>query len=429
MAVKNYIRIKDIMEQLDCSQRIVERWIASGQLKSEKINGVHQITQKELKIFIAEQEKINLGKTKRLVGKTLFGEDFDYLNTPKKSSKQKQDDINWVDISNAWEKPGNSKLTSVDLFCGAGGITKGFELAGFNNICGLDWFKEAGMTYRKNFNHAHVEGDISSPDKKQELYDKVRKGLKGKTLNVIAGGFPCQGFSMSGNRVVDDPRNSLYREMLEIVNELQPEFVVMENVKGLRSMLKGKVEQKIIEDYQAAGYEVNVTILMAANYSTPQKRERIIFICNRVGKKNFHPEPFLNPAEFVTTREAIQDIMDLEDSVEFNHVRTKHKPEMAERLLAIPEGKSLYANYSDSWKKCPWDEASCTIKENHGGVNVHPKRGRVLTAREMARIQSFPDDFIFEGPKSKQLIQLGNAVPPYLAKAIGLAIRKSYDEI
>ena len=100
---------------------------------------------------------------------------------------------------------------------------------------------------------------------------------------------------------------------------------------------------------------------------------------------------------------------------------------MVERLLAIPEGKSLYPNYSDSWKKCPWDEPSCTIKENHGGVNVHPKKGRVLTAREMARIQSFPDDFIFEGSKGKQLIQLGNAVPPFLAKAIGLAIRKSYN--
>jgi DNA (cytosine-5)-methyltransferase 1 len=102
---------------------------------------------------------------------------------------------------------------------------------------------------------------------------------------------------------------------------------------------------------------------------------------------------------------------------------------MAERMLQLEEGKSLYKGYSDAWKKCPWDEASCTIKENHGGVNVHPKLPRVLTAREMARIQSFPDDFIFEGPKNKQLVQLGNAVPPLLSKAIGLAIRKSYDLI
>lgn len=102
---------------------------------------------------------------------------------------------------------------------------------------------------------------------------------------------------------------------------------------------------------------------------------------------------------------------------------------MAARIAMTPEGKSLYDGYSDAWKKCPWNEASCTIKENHGGVNLHPKLPRVLTAREMARLQSFPDNFIFEGPKSKQLVQIGNAVPPRLAKAIGLAIRKAKGEI
>ena len=95
---------------------------------------------------------------------------------------------------------------------------------------------------------------------------------------------------------------------------------------------------------------------------------------------------------------------------------------------AVPEGQSLYKGYSDAWKKCPWDEASCTIKENHGGVNLHPKLPRVLTAREMARLQSFPDDFIFEGKKNKQLVQIGNAVPPLLAKAIGLSIIQSIEE-
>ena len=93
------------------------------------------------------------------------------------------------------------------------------------------------------------------------------------------------------------------------------------------------------------------------------------------------------------------------------------------------EGQSLYKGYSDAWKKCPWNEASCTIKENHGGVNIHPKLPRVFTAREMARLQSFPDDFIFEGPKNKQLVQIGNAVPPLLGKAIGLAVRYSNGDL
>ena len=101
---------------------------------------------------------------------------------------------------------------------------------------------------------------------------------------------------------------------------------------------------------------------------------------------------------------------------------------MPERLAAVPEGSSLYANYSDSWKKCPWDKPSCTVKENHGAVNIHPRRPRVITAREMARLQSFPDDFIFKGNKKWQLVQIGNAVPPLLGKAIGLAVKKALDE-
>ena len=232
---------------------------------------------------------------------------------------------------------------------------------------------------------------------------------------------------MAGNRIVQDPRNSLYKDLLEIVINLKPEFVVCENVVGLRSMLQGKVEEMIINDFKEAGYEMNVTVLRAADYGVPQKRDRVIFIGNKINKKNYHPKTFLTPDKYMTTGDAIKDLMGMEDNIEFNHVQTKHRPDMAERMLALEEGKSLYKGYSDAWKKCPWNEASCTIKENHGGVNVHPKLPRVLTAREMARIQSFPDDFIFEGPKNKQLVQLGNAVPPLLAKAIGLAIRKSYN--
>ena len=217
--------------------------------------------------------------------------------------------------------------------------------------------------------------------------------------------------------------------MLDIVNKLRPEFVICENVKGLRSMLNGGVERKIIQDYKAIGYEMNVTTLCAADYYTPQKRERVIFIGNRIGAKNYHPKPMLTPNEYVTTGQAIADLMNHPEDEAFNHVPTKHKPEMAKRMMELAEGQSLYKGYSDAWKKCPWDEASCTIKENHGGVNIHPKLPRVLTAREMARLQSFPDDFIFEGKKNKQLVQIGNAVPPLLGKAIGLAVRFSNNDL
>ena len=304
-------------------------------------------------------------------------------------------------------------------------MAKGFEMAGFNQICGLDWFKEAGMTYRHNFTHPLIEGDITQSDVKDKFINLVKEKLKGKNLTVLSGGFPCQGFSMSGNRIVEDRRNSLYKDMLEIIKELQPEFIVAENVKGLRSMLKGKVEDKIKDDIRKLGYTVNVTVLNSADYYVPQKRERVIFIANRIGKKNYHPAPLLESDSYITTREAIEDLMELADNPKINHVRTKHNDDMKERLALVPEGKSLYDKYSDSWKKCPWNEASCTIKENHGGVNIHPIQPRVITVREMARLQSFPDTFIFKGSKSKQMVQIGNAVPPFLAKAIALSIKKT----
>jgi DNA (cytosine-5)-methyltransferase 1 len=424
-----FYSISDISEKLNVSQKTIRRHIASGKLISSKIGTSYRIANDALEDFINS----NSLQDDKLIQYDIFGKEI-IINAKGNAKKKKSvnyknnpnDEVNWIEIIEEWDNPNKSELTFVDLFSGAGGITKGLELAGLNGVCGLDWFEAAGKTYRRNFNHPFVEGDIKLDSKKKEFYDTVKEQLNGRQLNVVAGGFPCQGFSMAGNRIVEDPRNSLYKDLLDIVINLKPEFVVCENVVGLRSMLKGKVEEMIIEDFREAGYEMNVTVLRAADYGVPQKRDRVIFIGNRINKKNYHPKPFLSPENYMTTGEAISDLMDLEDIPEFNHVQTKHRPDMAERMLALEEGKSLYKGYSDAWKKCPWNEASCTIKENHGGVNVHPKLPRVLTAREMARIQSFPDDFIFEGPKNKQLVQLGNAVPPLLSKAIGLAIRKSY---
>ena len=416
----NWIGVAEVSEKLGLSLKTVRKHIASGKLESIKNGGVYKVSSNALQQFIenafTESNTVELNPSP--------------ITKPKKNFKNsKNDDVNWVAVADVFTNPKKSKLTFVDLFSGAGGITKGFEMAGLKGICGMDWFDAAGKTYRRNFKHAFIEGDIKSPEKKATFYEAVKKGLNGKPLNIVAGGFPCQGFSMAGNRIVDDPRNSLYKELLEIVTTLQPEFVVCENVVGLRSMLSGRVEEMIINDFAEVGYQINVTVLRAADYGVPQKRDRVIFIGNRIQKINFHPEPIFSPANYVTTGEAIGDLMLLQDDVAFNHVQTKHRPDMAQRMMVLDEGKSLYKGYSDAWKKCPWDEASCTIKENHGGVNIHPKLPRVLTAREMARIQSFPDDFIFEGPKNKQLVQLGNAVPPLLSKAIGLAIRKSYQEI
>lgn len=404
------LRIENVAERLNLSQKSVRRYIHAGKLKSNKIGGVHRVAESELQYFLnlSVYEKGKLNEIE--------------ITYPK---SKKTDLINWMDISDDWDGTTPNEFTSADLFCGAGGMAKGFEMAGFNQVCGLDWFKEAGMTYRENFSHPLIEGDITQREIKDKFINTVKEKLNGKNLTVLSGGFPCQGFSMSGNRIVEDKRNSLYKDMLEIIEELQPEFIVAENVKGLRSMLKGKVEDKIKADIRKLGYVVNVTVLNSADYYVPQKRERIIFIANRIGKKNYHPAPLLESDSYITTKEAIGDLVKLKDDSKFNHVRTNHTDDMKERLAKVPEGKSLYDKYSDSWKKCPWNEASCTIKENHGGVNIHPIEPRVITVREMARLQSFPDSFIFKGTKSKQMVQIGNAVPPLLAKAIALSIKRT----
>lgn len=426
-------RITEVAEIMNMTLKSIRRYVASGELKSTKKNNTYFVTGEDLEAFkkyieLGEQIKRanhiakSFEKTSQL---NLFSSDEECFLSSGKSG----DIVNWIDIDGFWDNPSKSQMTFVDLFCGAGGLSKGLEMSGLKGICGLDFFKEACMTYNRNFHHPCVNGDIKDPSVKSFFYETVKKQLNGERLNIVAGGFPCQGFSMAGNRIVDDPRNSLYKELIEIVQVLQPDFVICENVKGLRTMLNGLVEKKIVSDFESIGYKMNVTTLCAADYYTPQKRERVIFIGNRIGVKNYHPKPILNPKEYITTGQAIGDLMNHPVDPDFNHVPTVHRADMAKRIMETKEGESLYKGYSDAWKKCPWNEPSCTIKENHGGVNLHPKLPRVLTAREMARLQSFPDDFIFEGKKNKQLVQIGNAVPPLLGKAIGLAIRYSFGEI
>lgn len=404
--------LKEVADLLSLSIKSVRRLVASGKIKATKKGGAYRVSKDILENYLSTHP-------------SKMGGTMDEKLSPR-VKKEIAQSVQWIDISDLWFSSSSSSLTFVDLFCGAGGLSKGLEYAGLKGICALDWFKEAGETYSQNFNHPFIFGDITKPETKELFYTSVERELKGRALNIIAGGFPCQGFSMAGHRIVEDPRNSLYKELLEIVRCLQPEFVICENVKGLRSMLKGEVEKKIISDFRQVGYNMNVSTLMAADYYTPQKRERVIFIGNRIGLPNYFPSPLLSPLEYITTGQAIKDLINHPTDPDLNHVPTHHSLEMQKRISLCPEGESLYKGYSDAWKKCPWNAPSCTIKENHGGVNLHPRLPRVLTAREMARLQSFPDDFLFVGTKSKQLVQIGNAVPPLLAKAIGLAIRKAY---
>ena len=409
--------VEEVSLKANKSVKTIRRQIAEGNLKATKVNNKYRISSEDYNNWHKEYKK-------GISHKSIF-DDVNYINEESKK-------VNYIDISKDWLRDGwknkedRNGLNFIDLFSGAGGLSCGLVMAGWTPIGSVEIMEQAVATYKynfvdkKNFDENVESRDIREKSVKEHLYNSV----SGKNIDLIVGGFPCQGFSMAGNRIVTDKRNTLYLDMLEIVNHLRPKVVVMENVPGLRSMLGGKVEEKIINDFEKIGYKINVTILNAADYYTPQTRRRVIFIGNRIGKDNYHPKPILTPDKYITTKEAIADLMDRKPDPLFNHIPTTHSDIMQKKLLAVKEGESLYKNYYDSWKKCPWNKPSCTVKENHGGVNIHPKLPRVLTAREMARLQSFPDDFIFQGSKKWQLTQIGNAVPCFLGKAIGLAVEK-----
>lgn len=418
----DFYTIEEIAVLTGKSIKTVRRHIAAGKLKASKSQNKYRILNADYEAWINSDES---------------DETLDTDTFARGGNAETFDDIvNWTDISKEWKKDGwkdtkqRNGYNFVELFAGAGGLSCGITMAGFKPIASVEIMPEAVETYRYNFGEKKkftetvATRDIRDDVVKQELYDEI-----GDThIHLITGGFPCQGFSMAGNRVITDPRNSLYLEMLKIVEHIQPEFVVCENVEGLRTMMNGKIEQKIIEDYRNIGYEMNVTVLNAADYGVAQTRRRVIFIGNRIGATNYHPAPLVDKEHYKTLGQEIERFMDMPNDPSVNHIITKHSHEMEQRIRECPEGKSLYKGYSDAWKKSPWDKPSCTVKENHGGVNIHPKLPRVLTPRELAALQSFPDDFIFKGNKAKQLVQIGNAVPPLLGKAIGCAVAQSLEE-
>ena len=309
------------------------------------------------------------------------------------------------------------------MFSGAGGMALGFVKAGFQPVMNVEFMPAANNTYNININKKYNKKDIKGPiditieENKKIIIDKLKK----EGVDIITGGFPCQGFSMAGDRVVDDKRNKLYLDLLEIVKVVKPPFIMMENVLGLRTMLEGKVEKKIINDFRNIGYKINLSVLNSADFGVPQNRRRVIFIGNRINKENLFPLPTVEKHK--TSGEILSKKMPKNIN---NHLITNHSYQMIERMSVLKYGESLYKNYSDAWKKLDPNKPSPTIKENHGGTHIHPYEDRVITPREMAMLQSFPNDYIFEGSKAQQMVQIGNAVPPLMAKAIALSIKKSF---
>lgn len=319
----------------------------------------------------------------------------------------------FVDVSQPTK---NVELGALDLFAGAGGISAGFKSAGFDVLAAVELAEVAAETHERNFPETKVFcGDIGefSPSDYLDPED----------VDLVAGGPPCQGFSVAGKRDPNDPRNRLFEQFVRVVRETQPDYFVMENVPGILTMSKGKVAEAILEAFSEAGYPgTSIAILEAADYGVPQFRSRAIFIGNRHGLPNPFPAPTHSPEQYVTIEDAINDLPAWERLPEWNHEWTKHTKDFTARISEVLPGHSLYETFADAYKRQYRGLPSMTVKENHGGSHIHPTLDRCISAREMARLQTFPDDFIFTGGMKKAMWQIGNAVPPVLAEMIGRAL-------
>lgn len=354
------------------------------------------------------------------------------------------------------------KYSVVDLFCGAGGLSKGFLDAGFDVKLGVDFDDAALKTFANNHGNAIAKKlDLFNLDNVVKIKNILNE-LGVEKLDVLIGGPPCQGFSLAGNRIESDERNALYTAMVKTAELLKPRVVLLENVPGMLTLYNGKVKQRIFEDFENLGYTMNVKVLYAPEYGVPQIRKRAFFVGLLKSNEKFtYPEPLLSSDKFITCEDAISDLpplqtdkgniiygeeiqdyftlpktqyqkeMRLRSSKVYNHIGSIPIEKTKKMISLVPEGKN-YKSLPEEYRKLyKYHEAltrydskkpSLTINTGHRS-HFHYKWNRIPTVRESARLQSFPDDFIFFGNKSQQYKQVGNAVPPLLGKAIALKIK------
>ena len=342
-------------------------------------------------------------------------------------------------------------LNALDLFCGCGGLSLGFEKAGINILLGIDAWQDAITTF--NYNHKNSQGlcaDLSTLNPKD-----IELNLNNKTVDLIIGGPPCQGFSVAGKRIINDERNKLYKNFVRFVDYFKPKAFVMENVPNILSIGGGTVRDSIVKDFSDLGYKVVYQVLTASNYGTPQNRRRAVFVGLKNGADFSFPEKSVS--NLTTSFEALSDLPEnsLKDGASYplapncdyqklmrtnstkvyNHEITEHNEKTKQIISLVPDG----GNYKDlpielqqtrkvhiAWTRLNSQKPSFTIDTGHRH-HFHYKWNRIPTVRESARIQSFPDDFIFLGSKTSQYKQVGNAVPPLMAEAIAKKIKETLD--
>jgi DNA (cytosine-5)-methyltransferase 1 len=323
------------------------------------------------------------------------------------------------------------KLRYIDLFSGAGGLALGFENQGFENVFSLDFEKSFCETYRTNFpDHTLIEKDISKLTESE-----IVKLTKGKKIDVIVGGPPCQGFSIAGNigrKFINDPRNQLFKEFARFVKIIQPRFFVMENVARLYAHNNGETRAEMTALFEKMGYTVDSKILNSADYGVPQVRKRVVFIGTKHGNKILFPEKEVE--EYATVGGALKGFLkiipDGSSSIP-NHEAMNHSEQMLTKMKHVQDGGtrlqipvSLRPTSGDVRKYIRYDSKKPSVCITGDMRKVfHYFHNRALTVRELAKLQSFPDDFVFKGSKISQQQQVGNAVPPLMAEAIAKKIK------
>ena len=343
---------------------------------------------------------------------------------------------------------------AISFFAGCGGLCYGISAAGFNIVASNELVDDYRAIYRENFPNVRFLSNDIRDITDREIEDVLKEH---PDIDLLAGGPPCQGFSLAGKRDVGDQRNTLFQYYLGIAHKVRPKLILMENVRLLTSMKNPDgqlVKDDIIGTFDRIGYNGMFFIVNASDYAVPQNRERVLFLGVRkdLGMLPEMLQPISGTTDDLfhksvpkfTFGDAVSDLEYLESgehsSSDKYHKSTNHPEHVIRWLYNVPQGKSAHDNedqnlrppsgYNTTYKRQVWNEPGCTVTTNFnmisGGNNVHPIATRALTVREALRLQSFPDSFKFTGKDGAIRTTIGNAVPPLLAYYVAKFLKETY---